>query len=46
MISETGMRPGKIFALHHSDIDQPNGIIHVCRQLDAASGILGLAQGR
>jgi integrase len=39
-IGETAMRPGEIFALEHSDIDQ-NEVIHVRRQLDMASGILG-----
>ena len=39
-IGETAMRPGEIFALHHSDIDHPNKIIHVRRQIDMASGIL------
>jgi integrase len=40
-IGETAMRPGEIFALQHSDIDQPKGIIHIRRQLDMASGIVG-----
>jgi integrase len=40
-IGETAMRPGEIFALHHSDIDHLSGLIHVRRQLDMASGIIG-----
>jgi integrase len=40
-IGEAAMRPGEIFALHHSDVDYTAGLIHVRRQLDLASGITG-----
>ena len=40
-IGEAALRPGEIFALNHSDIDYPAGIIHVRRQLDLASGVTG-----
>jgi integrase len=39
-IGEAAMRPGEIFALHHSDVDFGAGVIHVCRQLDMASGVI------
>jgi integrase len=39
-IGEAAMRPGEIFALHHSDVDFAAGVIHVCRQLDMASGVI------
>jgi integrase len=40
-IGEAAMRPGEIFALHHSDVDYTTGLIHVRRQLDLASGVTG-----
>ena len=40
-IGEAALRPGEIFALHPSDIDYAAGVIHVRRQLDMASGIVG-----
>ncbi len=41
-IGEAAMRPGEIFALHHSDVDYYTaGLIHVRRQLDLASGVTG-----
>jgi integrase len=40
-IGEAALRPGEIFALHHSDVDYTTGLIHVRRQLDLASGVAG-----
>jgi integrase len=40
-IGEAAMRPGEIFALNHSDIDPVAGLIHIRRQLDLASGVIG-----
>lgn len=40
-IGEAAIRPGELFALHHTDIDMAENIIHVRQQLDMDTGILG-----
>ena len=40
-IGEAATRPGEIFALNHNDIDPAASLIHIRRQLDLASGVIG-----
>ena len=40
-IGEAAIRPGEIFGLHHKDVDFVAGTIHVRRQLDRATGVIG-----
>lgn len=37
-VGEAAMRPGELFALHHSDLDFDKNMIHVRRQLDLDTG--------
>jgi len=37
-VGEAGLRPGELFALHHTDLDFSQGMIQVRRQLDLDTG--------